>query len=325
MIAWIVRARSAAEIPVVTPARASTDTVNAVRAAVGVRSDHQRDLQLVEPLTDHGHADHPARVPHDEGDRLGSDPLGRHDEIALVLAVRVVDDDHHPALPDLFDRLRDRGEDLLLRSPRSCRSFLSGFDGGAAGHQALHVLRHVLRHDIDLHVQQDRPCRIVPSVVATRVCGISATSISSPWSAATVRLTPSRVIEPFSTTKRRRWAGRRTDSRAPPSASGWTARHARDAVHVALDEMSAQAGGQGRRSFHVHGIVGASVPRLVRSKVSGEMSKDARRRRERPRSGRRRRSRANRRSPRPTRRSDTARRCARLPGRRHGRAPQRSR
>ena len=31
MIAWIVRARSAAEMPVVTPWRASTETVNAVR------------------------------------------------------------------------------------------------------------------------------------------------------------------------------------------------------------------------------------------------------------------------------------------------------
>ena len=51
-------------------------------------------------------ADEAGRVVQEEGDLLRRDVLGRHDEVALVLAVLVVDDHH--------DLARDHGGDRLL-------------------------------------------------------------------------------------------------------------------------------------------------------------------------------------------------------------------
>ena len=48
----------------------------------------------------------PGGVPHEERHHLRGGVLGRHDEVALVLAVLVVDDDDHPAGGDGGDRLR---------------------------------------------------------------------------------------------------------------------------------------------------------------------------------------------------------------------------
>ena len=50
-----------------------------------------------------------ARVRGHEVDRVRRDVLGRHHEVALVLAILVVDDDDHPAGGDLLKRLLDRG------------------------------------------------------------------------------------------------------------------------------------------------------------------------------------------------------------------------
>ena len=93
--------RSAAEMPVVVPSFASTETVNAVRcySVFSVPDDHQRELQLVEPLALHRQADDAARVADHERHLLGRHLLGRDDEVALVLAVLVVDDDDELAAP----------------------------------------------------------------------------------------------------------------------------------------------------------------------------------------------------------------------------------
>src|SRR5262245_39881205 len=64
------------------------------------------------------------------------------------------------------------------------------------------------------------PTAAAPSVVAASVCGIKAMRISGPSSAATVRLTPSTVIDPFWTTNGASSSGRRTVTVAPPSVSG---------------------------------------------------------------------------------------------------------
>ena len=95
---WIVRARSDAEMPVVTPSRASIETVNGVSkgdsflAAMRSRpSSSQRsgvsDRQI-EPAPLLGH----------EVDGLGRRELRGHRQVALVLAVLVVADDDHLAL-----------------------------------------------------------------------------------------------------------------------------------------------------------------------------------------------------------------------------------
>jgi hypothetical protein len=49
-----------------------------------------------------------------EVDRLRGRELGGDDEVALVLAVRIVDDDHELAVANVLDRVLDRREGALL-------------------------------------------------------------------------------------------------------------------------------------------------------------------------------------------------------------------
>src|SRR5215210_7867142 len=141
---------------------------------------HQVEAELVAALRGQGQADQPAAVLGHEVDRLGRDELGRHREVALVLAVLVVADDDHAAGPDLLDRLLDGSEgtahgtatisfSTYLASTSTSR--LTGVPGAAA-----------------------------PRLVRSRVSGISDTENVSAVTLATVRETPSTAIEPFSTT-----------------------------------------------------------------------------------------------------------------------------
>ena len=72
--------------------------------------DHLRQVERGDPLGRHRHADHAARVLADEGHVLGPAQLRGHDEVALVLALLVVDDDDHPPAADLLDGVLDRRE-----------------------------------------------------------------------------------------------------------------------------------------------------------------------------------------------------------------------
>ena len=184
---WIVWLRSAAEIPVVTPSRASTETVKAVpsgaslwsvigrRPSSSVRSSvRQRQIRpracVAMKLIASGVANWAAI-----------------DEVALVLAVRVVDDDDEPSRANILDRLLDGRERSGLCHARrlATGSFEEPLD--------------VLGEDVDLEIH--RVARLeVPNVVSTSVCGISATANPASSSAAIVRLVPSTAIEPFSTT-----------------------------------------------------------------------------------------------------------------------------
>ena len=65
--------------------------------ASGVRVDHRRQLELVEPLALDRYTDQAAGVGCHEVDCFRRDGIGRHRQIALVLAVLVVDDDDHAA------------------------------------------------------------------------------------------------------------------------------------------------------------------------------------------------------------------------------------
>ena len=120
MATWMVCARSAAEMPVVTPSRASTDTVKAVcrRASLwlvigGRSSSPQR-------CGGEREADEAAALLGHEVDLLGGGELGRHREVALVLAVLVVADDDHPALAQVVERRLDARERLAsARPPRA--------------------------------------------------------------------------------------------------------------------------------------------------------------------------------------------------------------
>ena len=76
----------------------------------GVLIDHQRNLELVEPLAGHRHADQPAAVFRHEVDRLRRHLLGGEGQIALVLAIFVVADDDDLAGAKRVDGVFDASE-----------------------------------------------------------------------------------------------------------------------------------------------------------------------------------------------------------------------
>jgi hypothetical protein len=98
----MVRARSAAEMPVVTPSRASIETVKAVSWRVPLVWPSAR-AELLDPLLGQRQADQAAAVLGHEVDRVGRRHLRGDDEVALILAVLVVDQDEHPAVARLVD------------------------------------------------------------------------------------------------------------------------------------------------------------------------------------------------------------------------------
>ena len=71
---------------------------------------HLAQAELLAPLRCQAEADQPTAVGRHEVHRLGSHELRGDREVALVLAVLVVDDDHEPARSDLLDRLFDGRE-----------------------------------------------------------------------------------------------------------------------------------------------------------------------------------------------------------------------
>ena len=86
--------------------------------------DHGADAELVEAPALDGHADEPASVRRHEVDRFGRDPVGGDREIALVLAVLVIDDDHELAGADVGDRVLDGrpGSSRLIPRARGSRT-----------------------------------------------------------------------------------------------------------------------------------------------------------------------------------------------------------
>ena len=107
--ACTVRARSAAEMPVVTPSAASIDTVKAVPCLVPLLRRHRRQVQALAALARQRQADQAAGVARHEVDRLGRDVVGGEDQVAFVLAVLLVDQDDHAAGGELGDDFLDRG------------------------------------------------------------------------------------------------------------------------------------------------------------------------------------------------------------------------
>ena len=71
---------------------------------------HQVEAQLVAALAGQREADQAAAVRGHEVDGVRRDELGRHHEVALVLAVLRVADDDHLAVADVLDGLLDRAE-----------------------------------------------------------------------------------------------------------------------------------------------------------------------------------------------------------------------
>src|SRR5205823_5937028 len=156
----------------------------AVRRLVPLR--HLAKAELVAAVLGEAEADEPTRLLRHEVDRVGCGELGRDREVTLVLAVGRVDDDDELAVADVLDRLFDGGEGALFLDFHS-------EDGNAGRSRSTYFARtSVSRLTLS-------PGARPPSVVAASVCCTSATAKPSPSTAATVRETPSTVIEPFST------------------------------------------------------------------------------------------------------------------------------
>jgi hypothetical protein len=83
----------------------------------GVGGDHHRQAQLGDPLGGEGEADEAATLAAHEVDLLGGAGLGGDDEVALVLAVLVVDEDDHAAAADDLDAALDVIEVVLAHEP----------------------------------------------------------------------------------------------------------------------------------------------------------------------------------------------------------------
>ena len=150
---------------------------------------HLAQAELVATLLGQAQTDEAARVRDHEVDRVGGGELRRDREVALVLAVLVVDDDDEPALADLLDRLLDGGE----------RTFGARRGGHRHG-------RIVPGSSFSTYLASTSVSRLTlspvarsESVVSASVCGISATSNAVSSTAATVSDTPSTVTDPFST------------------------------------------------------------------------------------------------------------------------------
>ena len=122
------RARAVVRADARVARRAHVDGNGERRFGAGfVLRHHRAQLQRVKPLGRHRHAEQPSPVRDHEVHGFGGDLVGRHDEVAFVLAVGRVDDDHDLAARDGLDGLLDRGEHLrygLQRRFRDCHALL---------------------------------------------------------------------------------------------------------------------------------------------------------------------------------------------------------
>jgi hypothetical protein len=100
--------RSSAEMPVVRPKRQSTETVKAVPIGASFSATMGSSLSRRASAGPSGAQRIPQVWRIMKAMLLGRSLGRRHDEVALVLAVVVVDHDDHPALGDRPDRLLHR-------------------------------------------------------------------------------------------------------------------------------------------------------------------------------------------------------------------------
>ena len=98
----------------VTPSAASMDTVKAVRILVPLRATIGGSCSRSQRLARQRQADQAAAEARHEVDGFGRDVVGGQHEVAFVLAVFLVDQDHHAAGAhvgdDVFDRRDGAGD-----------------------------------------------------------------------------------------------------------------------------------------------------------------------------------------------------------------------
>ncbi len=154
---------------------------------------HRPQVELVAALRSQAEADQPAPVRRHEVDRLGSDELRGDRQVALVLAIRVVDDDDEAPRADVLDRLLDR---------RERRRRLGRAQVGSHGRIVALSARRAARRTSRGRRPRGSPAGRARAARASsrRVCAGSPPPRTRPRAnAATVSDTPSTVTEPFST------------------------------------------------------------------------------------------------------------------------------
>ena len=120
MAVRMVRARSAEEIPVVTPSRASIDCVNAVPNVEVLFSGLHRKPKIIATGRRQGQTDKAATLHGHESDDFRGDELRRDGEVALILAVFVIHHDDHASGVDFRNRVGngDEGHGVSLSLQR---------------------------------------------------------------------------------------------------------------------------------------------------------------------------------------------------------------
>ena len=144
----------------------SIETVKAVPCGVVVVARHRRQAERVAPVSVRARQITPRPCGH-EVDGLGGHVLGGDHEVALVLAVLVIDEDDELAATDVLDSLLDRGKGeasstlrVAIAGTSQCRAAFpvrSPIEPGSE--QALHVLRKHVDLEVDLVPGGERPER----------------------------------------------------------------------------------------------------------------------------------------------------------------------
>ena len=161
-----------------------------------VIGNHHRKIELIETLANDGETDDAAGVSEHHANLVRRGIFGSNDEIAFVLTIFVIDHYHHLPAGDRLDYLLDPCERHSLAS-NSLSTYLA--------------ITSFSRFTVSPGFRK-------PRVVKSSVCGIRATENDPAVIAATVRLTPSTVIEPFSTVNDMRAAGASMVINVPPSS-----------------------------------------------------------------------------------------------------------
>src|SRR6266478_4147735 len=162
---------------------------------------HHAQSELLHLLLGERQADQPARMLGHEVDGFRGDELGRKHEVALVLAVGVVDQDHHATAAKLLEGFLHAG-DVLFHSVapqvRNC------------------IRRATCLPRISASTFTLAPADLMPQVVERSVSGMRK---SATWSGSSSSLTvsevPSSAIEPFETTSGASPWGSRSSIRTP--------------------------------------------------------------------------------------------------------------
>ena len=271
-----------------TPSAASIEIVKAVCSGASFLAVIRLRPSSVAALGGQGQADQAAAVLGHEVDGLGRRELGRHHEVALVLAVLVVADDDHAAAADLLDRLLDRREGRVssVGAGGSTGSGLSSFGHLVLvlsfGSEALQESLGVAGDDVDLDVEPAARSSASPRVVRSSVSGISETSTPSSPSAGDReadavegdRAVLDHVAEQLVAERDRDPAGEAVLGDADDLA---------DAVDVALDDVAAERVAGPQRRLEVDRRARLEVAERGQRRASGS-SRRRRSRRRRARS-----------------------------------------